>query len=74
MSDWTDDRFDHVIQLREKALNAARQLWADYLLVNSTLTYHKEKNKFLVKFLYVTVLFPSSFPGRQVVSLKGTIQ
>lgn len=31
---WTVDRFNHVINLRESALNYARSIWADYLLVS----------------------------------------
>ena len=30
---WTKERFNHVISLRESALNLARDLWADYFLV-----------------------------------------
>ncbi|XP_017776204.1 PREDICTED: glycosyltransferase 25 family member [Nicrophorus vespilloides] len=30
---WTSERFNHVINLREAALNHARRIWADYLLV-----------------------------------------
>lgn len=30
---WTSLRFNHVIQLREEALETARQLWADYVWV-----------------------------------------
>jgi hypothetical protein len=30
---WTKERFDHVISLRESALNFARKIWADYFLV-----------------------------------------
>ncbi|KAJ3662789.1 hypothetical protein Zmor_007118 [Zophobas morio] len=29
---WTKERFNHVISLRESALNLARDLWADYFL------------------------------------------
>jgi collagen beta-1,O-galactosyltransferase len=29
---WTKERFDHVISLRESALNFARKIWADYFL------------------------------------------
>lgn len=29
---WTTDRFNHIINLRESALNFARKFWADYLL------------------------------------------
>lgn len=30
---WSEDRFSHLIQLRESALNYARNKWADYYLV-----------------------------------------
>lgn len=30
---WTDERFNHIIQLREEILNYGRQIWADYLLM-----------------------------------------
>ncbi|KAG5887523.1 hypothetical protein JTB14_022135 [Gonioctena quinquepunctata] len=29
---WTVERFNHIIRLRESALNFARSIWADYLL------------------------------------------
>lgn len=32
---WPISRFTHVISLREKALNFARNLWADYVLVST---------------------------------------
>ena len=31
---WTPLRFTHVIQLREEALDTARQMWADYVWVS----------------------------------------
>ncbi|XP_060602538.1 procollagen galactosyltransferase 1-like isoform X2 [Ruditapes philippinarum] len=30
---WTIERFNHVIQLRQKAIKTARNMWADYLLM-----------------------------------------
>lgn len=33
VSHWTPLRFTHVIQLREEALETARQLWADFVWV-----------------------------------------
>lgn len=30
---WTKERFDHIIDLRESALDYARRTWADYVLV-----------------------------------------
>ncbi|XP_057652350.1 glycosyltransferase 25 family member [Diorhabda carinulata] len=50
---WTSERFQHIINLRESALNFARKIWADYLftidcdvfLVNpDTLNYLVSKN------------------------------
>lgn len=32
---WSEDRFSHIIGLRESALNYARNKWADYYLVIS---------------------------------------
>jgi collagen beta-1,O-galactosyltransferase len=34
-SHWSKSRFDHVISLRETALNYARNVWADFLLVRT---------------------------------------
>lgn len=31
--DWSDERFDRVITLREEAVQATRKAWADYLFV-----------------------------------------
>ncbi|XP_046336302.1 inactive glycosyltransferase 25 family member 3-like [Haliotis rufescens] len=31
--DWTEERFDNVIQLRQEALDDARNVWADYLFM-----------------------------------------
>lgn len=30
---WSDSRYEHVMKLRQAALKAARDLWADYILV-----------------------------------------
>lgn len=30
---WSEDRFSHIIELRESSLNFARNKWADYYLV-----------------------------------------
>lgn len=32
-TNWTKDRFDHVIHLRQRALKHARRMWADYLFM-----------------------------------------
>lgn len=34
---WSDLRYRHVIELRENALNLARDSWADYIWVNNLL-------------------------------------
>lgn len=31
--DWTDPRYEHVMKLREVALESAREMWADYFMV-----------------------------------------
>ncbi|CAL1530548.1 unnamed protein product [Lymnaea stagnalis] len=42
--DWTGQRFAHVIKLREKALNYARSIWADYIfMVDADVTLENEK-------------------------------
>ena len=33
IADWSPRRFAHVIDLREQALNYARAIWADFILV-----------------------------------------
>lgn len=33
-SHWPIERYDHVIRLKEQALNYAREIWADYIFVN----------------------------------------
>ena len=30
---WTDLRYEHVMKLRQAALEAAREMWADYFMV-----------------------------------------
>ena len=32
---WTDERYGHIMELRQKALDAARKQWADFLFVSS---------------------------------------
>lgn len=34
ITDWSPQRFAHVIDLRERALNYARGAWADFILVS----------------------------------------
>lgn len=41
---WSALRYQHVIKLRETALNFARDIWADYLFVS---TIHKTYSKTL---------------------------
>lgn len=31
--DWTDVRYEHVMKLRQAALESAREMWADYFMV-----------------------------------------
>lgn len=33
ISDWSNNRFFHVIKLREEALNFGRRVWADFIFV-----------------------------------------
>lgn len=37
---WSPQRFSHVIGLREEALNYARNIWADYILVSKQILSH----------------------------------
>lgn len=30
---WTDSRYEHVMKLRQVALESAREMWADYFMV-----------------------------------------
>ncbi len=30
---WTDHRYEHVMKLRQVALESAREMWADYFMV-----------------------------------------
>jgi len=30
---WTEERFKHIINLKEEALNKGREIWADYVWV-----------------------------------------
>ena len=32
--EWTDNRYIHIAKLRQRALDVARQQWADYILVS----------------------------------------
>lgn len=32
--DWTDPRYEHVMKLRQVALESAREMWADYFMVS----------------------------------------
>jgi collagen beta-1,O-galactosyltransferase len=34
IADWSSRRFAHVIDLREQALDYARKIWADFILVS----------------------------------------
>lgn len=42
-TNWTQERFKHIINLREEALNKGRELWADFVWVYS-LFYLKNCN------------------------------
>ena len=35
-TNWTQERFKHIINLREEALNKGRELWADFVWVYSS--------------------------------------
>lgn len=44
--DWTDLRYEHVMKLRQVALESAREMWADYFMVGwQTLFVSKNKLK-----------------------------
>lgn len=51
---WPSSRFTHIIQLREEALVAARQMWADYVWVSVhldqiiTVVKHSKFSEFLL--------------------------
>ena len=34
--EWTDERYIHIIALRQKALDHARKTWVDYIFVSCT--------------------------------------
>lgn len=34
-TNWTQERFKHIINLREEALDKGRELWADFVWVNA---------------------------------------
>lgn len=36
--DWTDDRFKHIMKLKQEALDIARSKWADFTLVTNILS------------------------------------
>lgn len=35
--EWTNERYAYVMRLRQAALESAREMWADYILVRSIL-------------------------------------
>lgn len=41
---WSEQRFSHIIHLRETALNIARNKWADYYLVCHILFFYHIKS------------------------------
>lgn len=47
---WNNLRYEHVMKLRQGALETAREIWADYLLV----CYHP-LNSFITLFLLCTL-------------------
>jgi len=38
---WTEERFKHIINLKEEALNKGREIWADFVWVILQLLYEK---------------------------------
>lgn len=42
--EWSASHFRHIMNLKETALNAARKMWADYVLVNCLFTYNFHSN------------------------------
>lgn len=38
--DWTNERYAYVMKLRQAALESAREMWADYLMVSLPHTVH----------------------------------
>lgn len=43
-TNWTDERFNHVIDLKEEALNKGREIWADYVWVTIYQFFESEHN------------------------------
>ena len=43
--DWPEPRFEHLISLRQQALEQARNLWADFMFVSIVLGAHRPPNK-----------------------------
>lgn len=39
-TNWTQERFKHIINLREEALNKGREIWADFVWVKKTSSFH----------------------------------
>lgn len=63
---WSSSRFNHVITLREEALNYARRIWSDYILViflNMFACVYAEKFRVLMLKL---ILSPNIFSTRVV--------
>lgn len=45
--DWTDLRYDHVMKLRQVALESAREMWADYFMVcRQTVSFQSSESLF----------------------------
>lgn len=52
--DWTDLRYEHVMKLRQVALESAREMWADFFMVGRQ-TVSSQSSKSL--FYYTSSLF-----------------
>lgn len=53
--DWTDVRYEHVMKLRQVALESAREMWADYFMVGQQ-TLSSQSSQSLL-FYYTSRLF-----------------
>lgn len=53
-TNWTQERFKHIINLREEALNKGREIWADFVWVT-----HRDFLSHI--FYYLTIYCPLLF-------------
>lgn len=48
IADWSINRFEHVIKLREEILDHAKRIWADYIFVRNYYYYLIDYEKSLI--------------------------